>query len=107
MFELTAGDTESILILLRQHRDRWRIAELGFDPGRRREPLWNDKSRGDLNDGTVFELAADGTETVVHSFTGADGQSPQAGVILDSAGNVYGTTQYGGANGDGVVFEVN
>lgn len=50
--------------------------------------------------GTVFELSgSDGswTETVLHSFSGgSDGQSPQAGVVLDPVGNVYGTTTRGG-----------
>jgi len=52
--------------------------------------------------GTVFELspAAKGTwtETVLHRFIndGKDGINPEAGLILDSAGNLYGTTQHGG-----------
>jgi uncharacterized repeat protein (TIGR03803 family) len=47
-------------------------------------------------------------ESVLYSFTGgADGAKPQAGLIMDAKGNVYGTTVYGGASGDGVVFKVN
>jgi uncharacterized repeat protein (TIGR03803 family) len=62
---------------------------------------------GQFGLGTVFELAADGTESVLHSFNTADGQNPGAvGLVMDSAGHMYGTTQNGGANGDGVVFEV-
>jgi uncharacterized repeat protein (TIGR03803 family) len=57
--------------------------------------------------GTVFKLDPSGVETVLYAFTGAtDGGSPAAGVILDSAGNLYGTTQYGGTYGFGTVFEV-
>ena len=61
--------------------------------------------------GTVFELSPNGSggwnETVLYSFTGgADGQHPESGVVLDSAGNLYGTTQYGGATGFGVVYEL-
>ncbi len=53
-----------------------------------------------LGCGTVFELSPDGqggwTESVLYRFTGGvDGQSPAAGLILDSHGNLYGTT--GGA----------
>jgi uncharacterized repeat protein (TIGR03803 family) len=41
--------------------------------------------------GVVFKLAPDGTETVVHSFTGgSDGGYPRSGLIADSAGNLYG-----------------
>lgn len=63
--------------------------------------------------GTVFEIAADGTETVLHAFSGgSDGSDPYGGVAVDAAGNVYGTA-FGGGNlscnapyGCGVVFEV-
>jgi uncharacterized repeat protein (TIGR03803 family) len=47
------------------------------------------------------------TEKVLFNFTGgADGQSPASGLILDSSGNLYGTTQRGGEYGYGTVFEV-
>ena len=47
--------------------------------------------------GTVFKLDPSGNETVLYKFTGGtDGQFPSAGLVLDSAGNLYGTTQYGG-----------
>jgi len=62
---------------------------------------------GSQDDGTVFKLAPDGTETVLHSFTGGnDGSDPYAGVIADKAGSLYGTTISGGPNGYGVVFRV-
>jgi uncharacterized repeat protein (TIGR03803 family) len=53
--------------------------------------------------GTVFELSPDGhggwTETVLYRFTGgADGQNPNGGLILDSQGNLYGTTLGSGAS---------
>jgi uncharacterized repeat protein (TIGR03803 family) len=58
--------------------------------------------------GTVFKLNSANKETVLHAFTGApDGASPSAPVVLDAAGNLYGTTQAGGAKNDGVVFEWN
>jgi|KBSMisStandDraft_5_1062788.scaffolds.fasta_scaffold54210_3 uncharacterized repeat protein (TIGR03803 family) len=47
--------------------------------------------------GVVFKLASDGTETVLYTFTGgADGGRPEGSLIRDPAGNLYGTTQYGG-----------
>jgi uncharacterized repeat protein (TIGR03803 family) len=56
--------------------------------------------------GSVFKLAPNGTETTLYSFTaGSDGYEPNS-VILDSAGNLYGTTPFGGTNGSGNVFEV-
>ncbi len=66
--------------------------------------------------GVVFELTADAggswTQAVLHSFSGADGVSPDAAVIFDSAGVLYGTTGEGGRNlcpnepGCGVVFSL-
>ncbi len=56
--------------------------------------------------GTVFKLAPEGTETVLYAFTGNDGAYPEAGVITDSAGNFYGTTQQGGTNDNGTVFKL-
>lgn len=48
--------------------------------------------------GVVFQLSLTGHETVLHSFTGgADGGWPLAGLIGDATGNLYGTTQSGGA----------
>jgi uncharacterized repeat protein (TIGR03803 family) len=64
-------------------------------------------SGGADGDGTVFEVALHGTETVLHSFTGGpDGKGPQAGLIMDKKGKLYGTTVFGGANNDGTVFKV-
>jgi uncharacterized repeat protein (TIGR03803 family) len=59
--------------------------------------------------GTVFKISPGGTETVLYSFVGGstDGSSPQAGLIMDGAGNLYGTTAAGGVNDDGTVFEIN
>jgi uncharacterized repeat protein (TIGR03803 family) len=60
--------------------------------------------------GTVFELSpstgATWTETILWSFDGTDGQDPRGGLIFDSAGNLYGTTQDGGAHKYGTVFEL-
>jgi uncharacterized repeat protein (TIGR03803 family) len=62
--------------------------------------------------GTVFKLAADGTETILHAFTGRrDGAFPYAALIVDKAGNLYGTTDEGGGkscggDGCGIVFKI-
>src|SRR5271156_6066332 len=45
-------------------------------------------------------------EKVLYSFNGADGAYPQASLILDNAGNLYGTTSGGGAYNEGTVFEL-
>jgi len=46
------------------------------------------------------------TLNVLDSFVGTNGAGPLAGMTFDSAGNLFGTTPAGGANGNGVVFEV-
>jgi uncharacterized repeat protein (TIGR03803 family) len=68
---------------------------------------------GNSGGGTVFSLtrpAAGRTlwrETVLHAFdTSPDGQNPQARLAIGKAGNLYGTTEDGGAHGNGTVFKV-
>ncbi|MFZ0319106.1 MAG: choice-of-anchor tandem repeat GloVer-containing protein [Candidatus Sulfotelmatobacter sp.] len=63
--------------------------------------------------GTVFELSphagASWTETILYNFTtanGANGSNPLGGVIFDAAGNLYGTTDYGSADGFGTAYEL-
>jgi len=58
--------------------------------------------------GTVFKLAPDGTETILHIFTNAngDGNYPYGTLVRDAAGNLYGVTNYGGTSGDGIVFKL-
>jgi len=73
-------------------------------------------SGGANRNGIVLELRpAEGgwKETIVHTFGGTgDGSMPQAGLVLDARGHLYGTTQYGGTGtscqqGCGTVYEVN
>ncbi|HLJ93943.1 MAG TPA: choice-of-anchor tandem repeat GloVer-containing protein, partial [Gemmataceae bacterium] len=65
------------------------------------------QSGGANGEGTVFELpAGSSTLTVLASFSNSTGTFPQAGLIEDSSGNLFGTTSNGGANGKGTVFEL-
>jgi uncharacterized repeat protein (TIGR03803 family) len=73
--------------------------------------LYGTASQGGPSDaGAVFELmpnpATGWKEKVLHQFQGRDGSSPVAGLILDAAGNLYGTASQGGASGAGAVFEL-
>ena len=62
--------------------------------------------------GVVFRLSPDRTEKVLYSLRGgSDGANPEAGLIADSSGNLYGTTAHGGwsrcgGSGCGTVFEL-
>jgi uncharacterized repeat protein (TIGR03803 family) len=59
--------------------------------------------------GTVFRLAApDFVYTDLHDFddNGTDGYDPEGGVSLDSSGNLYGTTLFGGTDSEGTVWQI-
>ncbi len=64
---------------------------------------------GKNNMGVVYKLTKGGqvkyTEKVLYSF-GANGTQPNGGVVMDSTGNLYGTTTAGGKNGAGVVYKL-
>ena len=66
---------------------------------------------GENGDGTVFEIAKTSsgyasTPTILVSFNGSDGADPTGGLIMDANGDLFGTTDGGGTNGDGTVFEI-
>ena len=57
--------------------------------------------------GTVFRISSSGKETILHTFTNTpDGGGPVAGMILDTSGNLYGTTNYGGTGQAGTIFKI-
>jgi uncharacterized repeat protein (TIGR03803 family) len=67
---------------------------------------------GTNNSGTAFRIDTNGNFSVIYTFTAtdengfnADGAAPN-GVIVGSDGNLYGTAQYGGTNGEGTIFEL-
>ena len=85
------------------------LCQLTFDSAGN---LYGTTSAGGLYTfGTVFALSpgsnGNWTETKLHDMTGAsDGSTPLAGLTLDGAGNLFGTTSLGGGNGGGVAFEL-
>ena len=61
---------------------------------------------GPYSSGTIFKLDTKGKETVLYSFAGgSDGMDPNAGLVRDAQGNLYGTALEGGAGG-GTVFKL-
>ena len=64
---------------------------------------------GSFADGVVYELTPTSSgwqETVLHAFAGTDGAGPLTGLVMDQAGNLYGSTFGGGSNNAGLVFEL-
>jgi uncharacterized repeat protein (TIGR03803 family) len=67
--------------------------------------LYGESTGGAYGDGAIFEIAqGSNTITTLYSFNGASGTAPYGGLLADSSGNFYGTTQSGGVNNFGTVF---
>jgi uncharacterized repeat protein (TIGR03803 family) len=68
------------------------------------------ESGGSSFGGTVFKISPPAQEAVLYNFCSqlncTDGNGPTAGLVADTAGNLYGTAPSGGAYGQGVVFEI-
>src|SRR5579872_3899611 len=60
--------------------------------------------------GTIFKITQSGKETVLHDFCSLsardDGEIPDSTPVPDVGGNLYGTTEFGGIDGLGVVWEI-
>ena len=56
--------------------------------------------------GVVFKLDRQGEETILHSFSGPDGEYPGSNLTWDEWGDLYGTTQAGGNSDSGVIFKI-
>jgi uncharacterized repeat protein (TIGR03803 family) len=81
------------------------VGSLAFDSAGN---IYGTTQNGGNGFGNVYQLTPSGTLNVLHSFNpnGIDGYDPYDGVILDSSGNLYGTTANGGKFGFGTVYEI-
>lgn len=113
VFELSAAGTETLLFSFGGYSGDGLLPEAGLI--RYKSNLYGTTyTGGAYGHGTVFKLAhpvkkgAPWTETILHSFGAQsdDGRYPTAGLIVDKEGNLYGTTNAGGAYGSGTVFEI-
>ena len=106
VFQITPSGTESVLHSFGTGNDG-NGPEAGLIMDASGNLYGTTYSGGTNGKGTVFKISPSGTESVLHSFgTGTDGQNPQARLIMDRSGNLYGTTSGGGANGTGTVFQI-
>jgi uncharacterized repeat protein (TIGR03803 family) len=107
VFELTPSGTETILHMFTNSTDGANVWA-GLVRDTRGNLYGTTYQGGTYNEGTVFEVTASGTETILHSFNnnGTDGYGPVARLAIDSQGNLYGTTEFGGTYTYGTVFEL-
>jgi uncharacterized repeat protein (TIGR03803 family) len=114
VFELTPGAngtwTEKVIYTFTNQDGSHPGAHLAFDQaGNLYGALYEGGFQGN---GAVFQLVpqSNGTwkESLIYTFTGTngDGQNPLGGVVIDSKGNVYGTTVSGGSSRYGIVYEL-
>jgi uncharacterized repeat protein (TIGR03803 family) len=107
VFKVAANGTETVLHSFTGNPDGARpYAGLAMDASGN---LYGTTEQGGVSGcGTIFRIKTGGTEIVLYSFTGGftDGADPKARLILDSAGNLYGTTFEGGSSDNGTVFKL-
>jgi uncharacterized repeat protein (TIGR03803 family) len=111
-FEMTpssgGGWTYTVLHNFKFVEGSYPVGGLIFDPSGKLYGVTQDG--GAYGYGTVFQLRKNSggtwTEKVLHSFNKTDGMNPTKALVMDAAGNLYGTTYNGGANSAGTVFEL-
>jgi len=106
VFKLAPGGTETVLYAFTDRRlgsEPWGGVILDL-----KGTLYGTTAKGGHhNMGIVFRLSPAGKTKILHEFTGAsDGGEPQTNLVVDQGGDVFGTTEGGGANGSGTLFEI-
>lgn len=105
VFKLGPDGSETVLYAF-GNRDDARLPEAGLVADDDGNLYGTSADGGTARKGTVFKLAPDGTETVLHSFAGGDdGKFPHARLLIDRAGKLFGTT-FDGAGRYGTVFSI-
>jgi uncharacterized repeat protein (TIGR03803 family) len=109
VFKLDTAGAQTVLHSFTERDGATPVAGLARDSA---SNLYGTTIDGGFGDGTegfgvVFKVDSAGTETILHTFTAnADGAHPYGGLVQDSAGNLYGTTNHGGSYYSGTVFKI-
>jgi uncharacterized repeat protein (TIGR03803 family) len=111
IFELTPAGTESVLYEFFSGVTAFPMSGLIFDSEGNLYGTTHGQGEDQEYAGTVFQLKKKHTEKTLYKFRGSkikpgDGAFPEAGLVRDSQGNLFGTTYQGGANGLGTLFEI-
>jgi len=106
IFRMTAGGTVTLLYSFAGNRDG-ALPVASLTPGRDGNFYGTAFAGGANSSGSVYKMTPAGVVTPLHQFTGGpDGAFPYAGLTLGIDGKFYGTTQAGGGNGYGTVFQI-
>jgi uncharacterized repeat protein (TIGR03803 family) len=107
VFEITPAGVEAMLYPFKGGTTDGSQPQAGLIHGSDGNFYGTTLSGGTNNAGTVFKITPAGVESMLYSFTGgADGGTPEAGLILGSDGNFYSTTYDGGTNSIGTIFKI-
>jgi uncharacterized repeat protein (TIGR03803 family) len=69
--------------------------------------LYGGSGGGGEGKGTIFRIALDGSNfSIIHNFSGADGENPEGQLIVGSDGELYGTTLMGGSSNRGTIYRI-
>jgi uncharacterized repeat protein (TIGR03803 family) len=108
VFKLDRNNVETILHAFTGGAGDGANPEGGLLRGRAGNLYGTTFAGGTFNSGTVFKIDSTGKESLLYSFGAVhgDGSGPQAAVLQDAKGNLYGTTQSGGSYNYGTVFKL-
>jgi uncharacterized repeat protein (TIGR03803 family) len=107
VFEITASGAESVLYSFQNGADG--AAPIGGPVLDKAGNIYGTTSSGGGGFGTVFKLSPSGEETILHKFRRSvtDGEQPASSLVFGPRGDLFGTTEFGGAKGNGTVFVIN
>jgi uncharacterized repeat protein (TIGR03803 family) len=112
VYKIDPNGNESVLLTFHGRNGRTPVADLLLDAAGN---LYGTTTLGGphtplcgVGCGVVFKIDPSGNESVLHRFDGADGGQPYSALVQDAAGNLYGTTAFGGSRGiaGGTAFEL-
>ena len=108
VFRISSNGSEAVLFSFGQVQSDGLSPSAGVVLGNDGNFYGTTDGGGAYGGGTVFRLTPGGTEAILHSFGGSayDGQNPLAGLVQGGDGSFYGTTYFGGTNGQGIVFKI-